>query len=69
MSPIFAIELDDHSHKTARAKKRDMFKNDLCAAISLPLLRIDVTEAGALEALTQRLSDAWFRGLELLELR
>ena len=69
MSPIFAIELDDWTHESKRVKQRDMFVNNLYGAISLPLLRIDVKESGALEFLIKRLSDAWFRGVELLEMR
>jgi Protein of unknown function (DUF2726) len=69
MSPIFAIELDDWTHESKRVQQRDMFVNNLYAAISLPLLRLDVKESGALERLTARLSDAWFRGVELLEMR
>ena len=69
MSPIFAIELDDWTHESKRVKERDMFVNELYAAISLPLLRLPVQESGALERLIERLSNAWFRGVQLLEMR
>ncbi len=69
MVPVFAIELDDWTHRYQRVKERDIFVNNLFAAISLPLLRLPVRESGALEALVDKLSHAWFRGLEFIEVR
>ncbi len=69
MAPVFAIELDDWTHNSSRARKRDMFVNNLHGTIGLPLLRLPVWESGALEALVEKLSTAWFRGLEFIKLR
>ncbi len=69
MAPVFAIELDDWSHNSLRARKRYMFVNNLHGTIGLPLLRLPVRESGALEALVEKLSTAWFRGLEFMEIR
>ncbi len=43
LKPTFAIELDDYSHGSQRAKKSDDFKNALFLKISLPLKRIKVS--------------------------
>ena len=42
--PLAWIELDDKSHDTAAARKADKFKDELAAAVKLPLIRI---KAGA----------------------
>lgn len=42
LKPIFAIELDDKSHKKDRAKEKDSFKDQVFAGIGLPLKRIKV---------------------------
>ena len=39
MKPLFAVELDDSSHKFEKAKARDEFVNRVFADASLPLLR------------------------------
>ena len=39
-TPKVWIELDDRSHNTPQAKKIDRFKNELAAAVNLPLYRI-----------------------------
>ena len=39
---LAAIELDDASHNTKDARQRDRFKDRVCAAATLPLLRIPV---------------------------
>jgi len=40
MKPVLAIELDDSSHNTDKAKKRDADKNNICKSAGLPLLRV-----------------------------
>ena len=39
MQPLAAVELDDSSHDSERAKQRDAMKDKACAAAGLPLLR------------------------------
>jgi len=36
---LYAIELDDRSHSSESAKKRDAVKNEICAAAGLKLMR------------------------------
>ena len=38
--PILVIELDDSSHNTDKAKKRDSDKNSACKSAGLPILRV-----------------------------
>ena len=38
--PLFAIELDDKSHKQADVKERDKFKDELFKVAGLPLYRV-----------------------------
>ena len=40
LSPVLAIELDDASHNSERAKKRDQVKDDVLKAAGLPMLRV-----------------------------
>ena len=42
LSVVCVIELDDRSHQAQRRQERDAFLAGLCAAISLPLVRISV---------------------------
>ena len=37
---LFAVELDDSSHNTADARKRDLFKDQAFRAAKIPLKRI-----------------------------
>lgn len=53
---MLAIELDDSSHDSKDARKRDTFKNNLCAHLGLPLLRINVREIENLPSLVKELS-------------
>jgi hypothetical protein len=39
--PDFAVELDDASHRTVYARRRDRMKDTLCEAANFELLRID----------------------------
>ena len=39
MAPVAAVELDDKSHQSASAQKRDADKNKACHDAGLPLLR------------------------------
>lgn len=43
MAPIAAVEIDDASHGNEKSKKADTFKNSLCEAVSLPMLRFKAT--------------------------
>jgi len=40
MHPLVVIELDDSSHQRESARERDQFKDAVCAAAGLPLVRI-----------------------------
>ncbi len=42
MKPLLAIELDDSSHRRAKAQKSDDFKNRLYSQIGLSVLRVKV---------------------------
>lgn len=64
--PMLAIELDDASHNTKRARERDMFVNNLFASTGIPLLRIDVSEIHHLESLVAKLTQGWSRRWENL---
>jgi len=41
MIPEFAVELDDSSHRSAEAHRRDRMKDAICAAAGFELLRIE----------------------------
>jgi len=45
LSVICAIELDDRSHQKRKRRDRDAFVNELCEAVSLPLLRVPAKSA------------------------
>jgi len=64
---MLGVELDDPSHRASDRKARDMFVNSLFAYVSIPLVRIDVTEMDAVEALMQKLFLAWERRTLTLE--
>lgn len=38
---LYAIELDDPSHNTPKAKEKDKFKNEFFEKINIPLIRIE----------------------------
>lgn len=64
--PMLAIELDDPSHERAAVKQRDMLVNAIFAQVSIPLVRIHVSEVQMLEALVEKLSQAWTHRLQVL---
>jgi hypothetical protein len=64
--PMLAIELDDASHERAAVKQRDMLVNAIFAQVSIPLVRVHVSEVQMLEALVQKLSQAWTSRLQNL---
>ena len=66
--PMLAIELDDSSHDSKEASYRDTFKNNLCAHLGLPLLRINVREIENLHRLVKELSSGWERRCQQLGL-
>jgi very-short-patch-repair endonuclease len=65
--PMLGIELDDSSHNNKQTQKRDRDKNDLFAAIGLPLLRLPLNEIDQHEELIRQLSDAWHQRWHILE--
>ena len=48
---LFAIELDDSSHDTKEAQRRDRFKNKAFRAAHIPLIRIREYDAHTVHAL------------------
>lgn len=42
LAPLLVIELDDSSHAYPDSMARDAFKNELFAAVGLPLLRLKI---------------------------
>jgi len=65
--PMLAIELDDSSHDSKKRQKADSVKNDIFAAIGLPLLRLPLDEIDQHEELIRQLSDAWHQRWHILE--
>lgn len=51
MEVLFALELDDRSHDTEKAKKKDQFKDRAFRAAKIPLKRIRNYNAGAVREL------------------
>ena len=54
-SPKAAVELDDPSHKSKKAQATDAFKDALCEAVGLPMIRFDVADTYEDEAISKRL--------------
>ncbi|MBL9184440.1 MAG: DUF2726 domain-containing protein [Verrucomicrobiaceae bacterium] len=65
--PMLAIELDDSSHANPKRHKQDEDKNDIFAAIGLPLLRLPLDEMNEHEELVRQLSDGWHQRWHILE--
>ena len=65
--PMLGIELDDSSHADKQNHKRDMDKNDIFAAIGLPLLRLPLDEMNQHEEIVRQLSDGWHQRWHMLE--
>lgn len=42
--PVAAVEYDGPTHGKRNARKADIFKNEVCAAVGLPMLRIDYSK-------------------------
>ena len=55
MLPIMVVELDDKSHSTKRAKKRDELINLTCQQAGLPLARFKVKTSYQLAEVKERL--------------
>ena len=53
--PIAAIELDDSSHNTAKARETDRFKDELCASVGLEMIRFKVADRYDVDEICQRL--------------
>lgn len=58
MAPIAAVEIDDASHDTEKAKEQDAFKNALCTAVSLPLLRFKSNPTATIIQIESEISKA-----------
>lgn len=65
--PMLGIELDDSSHDDKSRHKPDMVKNDIFAAIGLPLLRLPLDEMNEHEEIVRQLSDGWHQRWHILE--
>jgi len=58
LRPLLVIELDDPSHRFPDHAARDQFKNDLFAAVGLPLLRIELQGSYRADDLRDRIAAA-----------
>ena len=56
MQVVAAVELDDKSHDSDRARQRDAVKNKACAAAGLPLIRFKAQRAYDSHAIAAELS-------------
>ena len=56
--PLLVVELDDPSHRFPDNAARDQFKNDLFAAVGLPLLRIELQGSYRADDLRDRIAIA-----------
>lgn len=65
--PMLGIELDDSSHANPKRHKQDEDKNDIFAAIGLPLLRLPLDEMNEHEEIVRQLSDGWHQRWHILE--
>ena len=54
---LMAIELDDASHNTNRARKRDEFLGRACDSAELPLLRVTASNTYAIATLREQLAE------------
>jgi hypothetical protein len=57
LEPLLVVELDDSSHKQYEHSKRDEFKNNTFAAISLPFLRIKVQQEYSNDSLRTQIKE------------
>lgn len=55
MEPMLVIELDDPSHRKAKAKKRDAEKDEILAEVGVPILRIFVANKYNEEELKEKI--------------
>lgn len=58
LQPVCAIELNDSSHNSATAKRRDEFVSSVCAQIGLPLLVVKAAGSYTPDAIRQQISAA-----------
>jgi very-short-patch-repair endonuclease len=58
LRPLLVVELDDASHQWPDHAARDQFKNDLFAAVGLPLLRIELQGSYRADDLRDRVATA-----------
>ena len=58
LRPLAAVELDDRSHDTAKAKRADAEKDAALAAAGLPLVRFRSAGRYRLDVVKGRLDDA-----------
>jgi hypothetical protein len=65
--PMLAIELDDSSHAAKKRQKADQDKNDIFAAIGVPLLRLPLDEVDQHEELVSQLSNGWHQRWHILQ--
>lgn len=57
-APLCAVELNDSSHATSRAKRRDAFVAAVCKAIDLPLVTVAAARSHDATALQKLITDA-----------
>jgi len=63
MQPLLAIELDDSSHNSAKARETDAFKDEVFKAAGLPLLRVPAGYSYQSRDLQERIDGALRRTL------
>jgi hypothetical protein len=56
LAPLCAIELNDSSHNSSSAKRRDELVSSVCAQVGLPLLVVKAAASYQPEAIRQQLS-------------
>ncbi|MEM1107108.1 MAG: DUF2726 domain-containing protein [Planctomycetota bacterium] len=56
--PLIAIELDGSSHRSIKARKIDLFKDELAEMVGLPLVRFSSPNRDSIDEITAKLGAA-----------
>jgi len=62
ISPLLVIELDDSSHNTIKAKRKDAFVNKVFKDAEIPLLRVKVKKYYSEEDILKEINQKLFEG-------
>lgn len=60
--PVCVVELDDRSHRSARARERDAVKDEVLASAAIPLVRIPAASGYDARDIARRLVEAMGSG-------